>query len=137
MEIAIQTHFRVSYSDTDQMGVMHHSCYLKYYETARWELLRSIGIPYKSIEDEDIIFPVTEASIIYIKPARYDQDITVDTTIKSFRGARVIFEYRATNENGETINVARITVASVRKSTGKACSPPKKLLDKIKELMNR
>ena len=137
MKIIIQTHFRVSYSDTDQMGFMHHSSYLKYYETARWELFRSIGIPYKSIEDEDIIFPVTEASIRYIKPARYDQDITVDTTIKSFRGPRVIFEYRAANENSETINEARITVASVKKSTGKACSPPKKLLEKIKDLMNR
>jgi acyl-CoA thioester hydrolase len=119
------------------MGFMHHSSYLKYYETARWELFRSIGIPYKSIEDEDIIFPVTEASIRYIKPAIYDQDITVDTTIKSFRGARVIFEYRATNENGETINEARITVASVRKSTGRACFPPKRFLEKIKELMIR
>jgi acyl-CoA thioester hydrolase len=136
MIIALKIYFRVSYSDTDQMGFMHHSNYLKYYETARWELFRSIGMPYYKIEGEGIIFPVTDISVKYIKPAYYDQEITVDTAIKSLTGARMIFNFLATNENGETINEAQITVASVRKSNKKACPMPKSIFNRLKELMN-
>jgi len=129
--------FRVSYSDTDQMGFMHHSNYFRYYETARWELFRSIGIPYNEIEKEDVILPVTDASVKFIKPALYDQEIKIITMIKSFKGARIIFDNQAVNEAGEIINEAQITVACVRKSTGKACSPPKRISDTLKELFEK
>jgi acyl-CoA thioester hydrolase len=66
-----QTKYRVSYSDTDQMGFMHHSNYLKYYETARWELFRSIGIAYPAIENEGIILPVINASLKFINQHPY------------------------------------------------------------------
>jgi len=117
---AFQTGFRVSYSDTDQMGFMHHTNYLKYYETARWELFRSMGMPYTKIEEEGIILPVIDASLKFIKPAFYDQAIIISTHIRSFRGARIVFEYQALNETGEIINEAQITVACVKKSTGKS-----------------
>jgi len=129
-------HIRVSYSDTDQMGFMHHSNYLKYYETARWELFRNIGIPYNRIEEEGIVLPVTEASIKYIKPAYYDQDIIIETEIKSVKGPRIVFYFLATNENGDTINEAQITIASVRKSTSKPCQMPKIIFNKLIDLMN-
>lgn len=124
-----QTVYRVSYSDTDQMGFMHHSNYLKYYETARWELFRSVGIPYPVIEKEGIILPVINASVKFIKPAFYDQEIKIITIIKSFKGARIVFDYQAINETGEIINEAQINVACVRKNTGKACFPPKRISD--------
>jgi acyl-CoA thioester hydrolase len=133
--ITAKTYFRVSYSDTDQMGFMHHSNYFRYYETARWELFRSIGIPYNEIEEEDIILPVTEASVKFIKPAFYDQEVKIITLIKSFKGARIIFDNQAVNDAGEVINEAQITVACVRKSTGKACFPPKRISDTLKELI--
>lgn len=60
---SFQTFFRVSYSDTDQMGFMHHSNYLRYYETARWELFRSLGITYSEIEKEGIILPALERAL--------------------------------------------------------------------------
>ena len=134
---AFQTGFRVSYSDTDQMGFMHHTNYLKYYETARWELFRSMGMPYTKIEEEGIILPVIDASLKFIKPAFYDQAIIISTHIRSFRGARIVFEYQAINETGEIINEAQITVASVKKSTGKACFPPKKIKDALNVLNNK
>ena len=130
-----QTTCRVSYSDTDQMGFMHHSNYLKYYETARWELFRSIGIAYPEIENEGIILPVINASLKFIKPAFYDQKIMINTRIKSFKGARIVFEYQAINETGEIINEAQITVACVKKSTGKACFPSKRISDTLKEVL--
>jgi len=135
--ISIQSHIRVSYSDTDQMGFMHHSNYFRYYETARWELFRSLGIPYHEIEEEDVILPVINASAKFIKPAFYDQEIKIITMIKSFKGARIIFDNQAINEAGEIINEAQITVACVRKSTGKACFPPKRISDTLKELIDK
>jgi len=132
-----KTYFRVSYSDTDQMGFMHHSNYFRYYETARWELFRSLGIAYHEIEEEDVILPVINASVKFIKPAFYDQEITVTTLIRSFKGARIVFSYQALNETGEIINEAQITVACVKKSTNKACFPPKRISDTLKELIDK
>jgi len=135
--ITDKTYFRVSYSDTDQMGFMHHSNYFRYYETARWELFRSIGIPYHEIEEEEVILPVINASVKFIKPAFYDQEIKIVTMIKSFKGIRIIFDNQTINEAGEIINEAQITVAFVRKSTGKACFPPKRISDTLKELIDK
>jgi len=134
--VTIETIFRVSYSDTDRMGFMHHSNYFKYFETARWELFRNIGIPYTEIENEGIVLPVTESAVKYIKPALYDQVIKVTTRIKSFRGARIEFEYRSANETGAFINEASVTVACVNKLTGKACLPTKKMVNTLKASMN-
>lgn len=130
---AFQTFYRVSYSDTDQMGFMHHSNYLKCYETARWELFRTIGIPYLKVEEEGIILPVINASVKFIKPALYDQVITIRALIKSFKGARIVFEYQALNETGEIINEAQIIVACVKKTTGKACFPSKGITDALRK----
>jgi len=134
---SFQTIHRVSYSDTDQMRFMHHSNYLKYFETTRWEFFRSIGIPYPEIEEDGIILPVINASVKFIKPAFYDQEIKIITMIKSFKGARIVFNYQVLNETGEIINEAQITVACVKKSTGKACFPPKKISDALKELIDK
>jgi acyl-CoA thioester hydrolase len=132
-----QTKHRISYSDTDQMGFMHHSNYLRYYETARWELFRSIGIAYLEIENEGIILPVINASLKFIKPTFYDHEIIINTCIKSFKGARMLFEYQVLNKTGEIINEALITVACVKKSTGKACFPSKRISDTLKELIDK
>lgn len=92
--------YRITYSDTDQMGFMHHSNYLRYYETARWELFRNIGLPYTEIEDEGYIFPVVNVTIKYLKPALYDQEINIVTSISSLRGASLIFENSALIRKG-------------------------------------
>jgi acyl-CoA thioester hydrolase len=121
------TYFRVAYSDTDQMGFMHHSNYLRHYESARWELFRKLGIPYSELEKDDLILPVVSASLKYLKPAFYDNKIKITTKLASFKGPRIVFEYQMIDENQEILNEARIIVGCVRKSTGKACFPPEKL----------
>lgn len=119
--------FRVCYSDTDQMGFMHHSCYFKYYETARWELFRTCGVSYNAIEKEGIIMPVINVALDFKKAALYDQLITIEVKLKYYHGARFIFDYKMTNENNELINLAEITTACVRKDRGVACLPFGKL----------
>ena len=114
---------RVLYADTDRMGYLHHSNYLRLFETARWELLRLVGIPYSLIEAEGFILPVTAASVVFKKPAMYDQELEISTRLVSFRGPRVFFEYRITDETGEMITKASVTVACARSADGKACQP--------------
>ena len=85
--------FRVTYPDTDKMGTMHHANYVKYYEAARWELLRSIGVPYVTIEDAGVMCPVIRMNFKFIKSTRYDELLTVKTTLKAMKGVRMWFTY--------------------------------------------
>ena len=110
---------KVIYADTDQMGFMHHSNYLKYYEMARWELFRKIGIPYKEIEEKGTIFPVIDMKISYLKPAYYDDKIMIQTLIVKATGARILFNCKMYNQDEILINEATIAIASVRKSNNK------------------
>lgn len=124
---------RVLYSDTDQMGCVHHSNYLKYYETARWELFRQLGIPYREIEKKGILLPVINVTMKFIKPAFYDQELMIETKIQSWKGARIGFSYRLLNEAEELINEAEISLAFVNKKSGKPCYPPAYIAEKIEE----
>jgi acyl-CoA thioester hydrolase len=128
--------FRVRYSDTDQMGFMHHSCYFMYYENARWELFRSFGFAYEDIEKEGLILPVVNAIIDYKKAALYDQLISIDVRLKTYKGARLVFDYRMTNEKSELINKAEITVACVNKEKGTACLPYGRLKTAVEGISN-
>ena len=90
--------FRVTYPDTDQMGTVHHSNYVKYYDTARWELFRSIGISYQSIEEFGVILPVIKINFTFHKTTLYDELLTVRTTLKAIKGVRIWFTYHFFNE---------------------------------------
>jgi acyl-CoA thioester hydrolase len=120
---------RVSYSDTDQMGFVHHSNYLKYYETGRWNLFRHLGMPYKKIEEEGFLLPVIDVQMQYLKPAFYDQVLTLETSLIAFKGAKLVLSYRLFNEEDEVINTARITLAFINTHSKKPCKPPEHLRD--------
>ncbi len=126
--ITSEYQFRVAYPDTDQMGTMHHANYAKYYEAARWELFRSIGISYNSLEQSGILCPVIKMSFRFIKTTRYDELLTVKTTLKSIKGVRMWFTYELYNEQSELINEAETEIAFVSRENWKPCSPPESLL---------
>jgi acyl-CoA thioester hydrolase len=112
------------YPDTDQMGTVHHSNYVKYYETARWELFRSIGIPYSTVEDAGFMLPVTRMKFHFLKTTKYDTLLTVKTTLKDIRGVRIWFTYKLYNEQNELINDAETELAFVRCDNWKPCPIP-------------
>jgi acyl-CoA thioester hydrolase len=116
--------FRVAYSDTDQMGVMHHSNYLRYFEMARYELLRDMGISYSEIENDGVIMPVIQANVDYKKPVVYDQQIQIETRIALNKGPRMVFTSDMFDEAGEIICKSEITIAYVNKENRRACFPP-------------
>lgn len=122
---------RIKYSDTDKMGFVHHSNYAKIYENARWELLRKIGVPYSEIESSGIYMPVIDMSFRFIKPAFYDDVLTVVTDIVEVPTSRIKFEFALINTKGETINTAKLSCAFIDSESSKVLRVPKVLLAKI------
>ena len=84
---------RVTYAETDRMGFVYYANYLVYFEIGRTEYIRSSGMAYKDLEDMGYMLPVLSASCKYHKPARYDDILTIRTTITEFKGIRLGFSY--------------------------------------------
>lgn len=90
-----EVNYRVIYGDTDCGKVMYYGNYFRLFEIGRTELIRSVGLSYKEIEEKDgIILPVVEAFIKYKAPAKYDDLLTIKTFLKELRPYKVVFEYK-------------------------------------------
>lgn len=92
---------RVIYGDTDNMGVVYYANYLRYFELGRNEYMRARGLTYREVEARGLVLPVTEASCRYLRPARYDDLLRVETRVVRARGARVVFGYALRRDDGE------------------------------------
>ncbi|MGH9606548.1 MAG: acyl-CoA thioesterase [Terracidiphilus sp.] len=92
----VNTHeVRVRYAETDQMGIVYYANYLVWFELGRVELLRSLGLAYSQLETEhECILPVVEATCRYRAPARYDDEILIETRPSLLRGPVLKFSYR-------------------------------------------
>jgi len=123
---------RVRYADTDQMGYVYYGNYARYYEIGRVEALRSIDFHYKVMEDEGVMMPVYENRSKYLKPARYDDLLTVKVTLKELPGVRVVFHYEIRNQDNILLNTGETVLVFQRKDNGKLCIAPQKLLEKLK-----
>jgi acyl-CoA thioester hydrolase len=88
-----ETDFRVRYYETDAMGIVHHSNYLRWFELARTEYLRAIGAPYRAMEESGISSPVLEIHCRYLQPSRYDDQITVRVKITDYTAVRIQISY--------------------------------------------
>ncbi len=84
-----ESEYRVSYGDTDCMGVVYYANYLEFFERSRTELLRSAGLPYRQLESEGIFFPVSEVQIKYFASACYDDLLTLKSCVSAARGVRL------------------------------------------------
>lgn len=127
---------RVRYADTDQMGYMYYGNYAEFYEVGRVEMLRSLGMTYKSMEEKGIIMPVTELKCKYIKPALYDEEITVKVTIAKMPSLRINFLYELYNEKEELINLGETTLVFIDKEKNKPCLPSDDFLSRLRVYFN-
>ncbi|MCK5370654.1 MAG: acyl-CoA thioesterase, partial [Cyclobacteriaceae bacterium] len=123
---------RVRYAETDQMGFVYYGNYATYYEVARVESLRNLGFSYKSLEEEGILMPVTENKSKFIRPAKYDDLLTIKVMVKNFPTNRIIFEYEIYNERKKLINLGETILAFVDKKTGRAHMAPKSIAKLLK-----
>jgi len=126
--------FRVRYGETDQMSYVYHGNYTNYFEMGRLEWLRKLGLSYKEMEKAGIILPVTSLNINYLKPAKYDDLLTLKTTLIKRPTVRIEFNYELYNEKEELLTTASTTLVFVNVKTDKPTRAPKYLLEKIDEL---
>lgn len=122
--IKSEVKLRVRYAETDQMGYVYYGNYAAFCEVGRVEAMRKVGTSYKQLEESGIMMPVIEYNVKYIKPAKYDDEIVVVTTIKERPKARIRFDYEIFNENGDLLNIAYTTLVFIKKETGRPCAPP-------------
>lgn len=123
--------FRVRYGETDQMGVVYHGKYADYLEIGRVEWLRSLGVSYKDMEEDGIILPVIHLQIDYKKSAKYDDLLTVETTLKNKPLIKIAFDYKIYNEAGELLAEAHTVLAFMDKHTSKPIKCPDFILEKL------
>ncbi|MEY3585426.1 MAG: hypothetical protein RLZZ243_490 [Bacteroidota bacterium] len=112
-KMRFSTKLRVRYSETDKMGFCYYGNYAQYFEVARVEALRELGIVYKLLEENGILLPVTEFHIRYLQPAKYDDLLEIKTIISKFQGTRMYFQYEVWNEDGVLLNDAETTLVFV------------------------
>ena len=110
---------RVRYAETDQMGYVYYGNYATYFEVARVETFRAIGFSYKEMEEDGVMMPVLEYKTKFIKPAYYDDLLTVKVIINDKPNIRIRFEYEVYNDAGVLLNVSETTLVFVNKNTGK------------------
>ncbi|MCA1761714.1 MAG: acyl-CoA thioesterase [Cryomorphaceae bacterium] len=124
---------RVRYAETDKMGYVYYGNYAAYFEMGRVELLRSLGISYRSLEDSGIILPVRDFSIRYIKPAYYDDLLTLETRLTELPERRIHFEYTLYNGAKDVLCRAETTLVFVNSATNRPSPPPANVLNAMKK----
>ena len=124
---------RVRYGETDRMGYAYYGHYAEYFEVARVEALRTLGMNYKDMEDGGIILPVHTFSVKYFKPAFYDDMLTIKCTVKEMPMARITFHYETFNEKNDLLNTGEVTLAFIDKKLNKPTPAPQEFIDKIKK----
>ncbi len=126
------TKIRVRYGETDQMGYMYYGNYAEFYEVGRVEMLRSLGLTYSGMEASGIMMPVLEMKCKYLKPALYDEEITVKVIMDKMPGVKIHFRYEFFNEKEELIHLAETLLVFVNMATSRPCLPARDFLDKLK-----
>ncbi|WP_188375325.1 acyl-CoA thioesterase [Winogradskyella haliclonae] len=126
-----ETQIRVRYGETDQMGVVYHANYASYFEVGRTEWLRQYGITYKSMEENGIMLPVISLNIKYKNSARYDDLLTLKTSLKKMPMASIEFDYELLNDKSELLATGHTVLVFIDMEKNRPTRCPKYLLDKI------
>ena len=132
--ISYDAKIRVNYKDTDQMGIVHHSNYIVYYEMARVEALREWGMPYSEMEKSGIISPILEVGSKYILPAHFDEVLTVRVIVEEMPMVRLKVRYELFNEAGALINTGHTWLGFLDGITRRPCRAPQSLIEGLKRV---
>ena len=126
----VKIFYRVKFFDTDTMGVVHHSNYIRWFETGRVEFLRELGIDLNEMMSDGILFPIVEVGAKFHAPARFDDELEIETTAEALTKAKMKFNY-VIRRRGEDKILAEGTSTNVFTSDGKICRLPDKYFSKL------
>ena len=132
-----ETQLRVRYAETDQMGYVYYGNYAKYYEVARADAMRTLGMTYRQMEEKGVFMPIVTMQSKFIRPAYYDDLLTIKTIVNELPSTRMHFLYEVYNDNGTLLNIGETVLAFVRKDNGKPCAAPDWFIDKLKTVFNQ
>ena len=128
-----ETQIRIHYALTDQMGIVYHGHYAQFYEIGRAEAIRVLGYTYKDIEAMGIIMPVVDIHSRFLRPAKYDDLITVKTILQELPTQhKIMFHSEIYNEADDLLNVGDVTLYFMDAKTMKRCNMPGELMEKLK-----
>lgn len=119
-----ETSIRVRYGETDQMGYVYYGNYAMYYEVARVESLRQLGLTYRELEEMGILMPVIENKSRFLAPAKYDDLLRIVTTLREKPGVKIRFEYDIYNSDNILIHQGETVLVFLNKETNKPCRQP-------------
>jgi acyl-CoA thioester hydrolase len=125
------TKVRVRYSETDKMGYCYYGVYAQYLEMGRTDLLRTFGLTYRQMEESGIMLPVLTLNLKYIKPAFYDDELTIRTFVQNLPAARIEFNYEILNPENELITIANTVLVFIDAETRKPVKAPDYFMEKI------
>jgi acyl-CoA thioester hydrolase len=124
-----ETKLRVRYAETDQMGVVYYGNYAQYFEVGRAESIRTLGYTYKDMEAEGVIMPVVEMQIKYLRPAKYDDLITIKTQVRELPIAhKITFHQEVYNEQEQLLCAGHVSLFFMDIETNKRTLMPSSLM---------
>ena len=127
-----ETKLRVRYAETDQMGVVYHSNYFEFFEVARAEAIRQLGYTYADMEREGVIMPIVEVHARYLRPALYDELLTIKTILKEMPlHHKIEFHHEVLNEKEELLTTGRVVLFFMELKTKKRHVMPENLFRKL------
>jgi acyl-CoA thioester hydrolase len=123
---------RVRYAETDQMNIVYHGNYAQYFEVARAESIRHMGFTYNDMEKMGIVMPVVELTTKFLRPAHYDELLTIRTTLKELPPAhRIEFHYEVYNESGKLLTIGKVMLYFINAATREKSAMPEQLKLKL------
>jgi acyl-CoA thioester hydrolase len=126
------TQVRVRYAETDQMNVVYYGNYAQYFEVGRVESIRQLGYTYKDMEIEGVMLPVIELNIKYLRPATYDELLTIKTQIRELPvDHKIEFHQEVYNESGKMLTSGTVKLYFLETKTWKKTQMPPSLHEKL------
>ena len=124
---------KVFYKDVDQMGIVYYARYYEYFEAARTELLKSLGIRVTVIENEGYLLPVITSHCDYKVGANFEDTLIINTIIKDQPRSRLRIDYEVYRDKSAELLVSGYTLHAFTDKSGKAVKPPKQLVETLKQ----
>ncbi|MEO6040007.1 MAG: thioesterase family protein [Saprospiraceae bacterium] len=132
-----ETQIRVRYGETDQMGYLYYGRYAEYYEVGRVETIRSLGLSYKELEEKHGIWlPVVSLDMRFVRPANYDDLLTVRSEIRRLPDEYIVFHVEICNEKRKMINAGRVRLCFFDAGTKRVIPAPELLLEQLRPHFN-
>lgn len=131
LPITSTTKYRVLYADTDMMGVIYYGNYGRLFEMGRTEMIREMGMPYIELEHKGIVMPVFSVESKYRKVLKYDELITIETTVKEVPAVRMEFYHKIYNESGALAHEAKVVLVFLDMKTNRPVRAPESLVKLI------